>query len=76
MIQFGVAESFKAFLERTEEEIAKPTTTVDLGAERVAALLQRPEPAPDEPLRRRDAPKHVDEHADGVVRDVGGVDRP
>ena len=36
--------------------------------------MQRPEPAPNEPLRRRDAPQHVDEHADGVVGDVGGVD--
>ena len=42
----------------------------------VAAVVQRPEPAPNEPLRRRDAPQHVDEHADGVVRDVGRVDRP
>jgi len=38
--------------------------------------LHRPEAAADEPLGGGDAPEHVDEQADGVVCDVGGVDRP
>jgi len=36
--------------------------------------LERPEPAAEEPLGGGDAAQHVEEHADGVVGDVGGVD--
>jgi len=45
----------------------------DLGAEAVAPL-QSPESSTHEPLRRCDAPQHVDEHADSTVGAVGGVD--
>jgi len=49
------------------------TGPIDLGAEGIVPL-ERPEPAADEPLGGGDAAQHVDEHADGVVGDVGGVD--
>jgi hypothetical protein len=46
----------------------------DLGAEGIVAV-ERPEPAADEPVGGGHAAEHVDEQADGVVGDVGGVDR-
>jgi hypothetical protein len=43
----------------------------DLGAKQVIPL-DRPQPAPDVAVGRRDFPEHVDEEADGVVGHVGG----
>ena len=45
--------------------------TTDLGAKRVVPA-GRPKPAADEPVGRRDAPEHVHEEPDGVIRHVSG----